>query len=68
MNEILSLQEQIIKYKTEENKIKEELLNIEHENMKYKNNIKIYNEEIEQLKLMMEKTSKNPKNQKKPKI
>ena len=36
MNEILSLQEQILKYKTSENKIKEELLNMEHEKLEKK--------------------------------
>ena len=68
MNQIFSLQEEILKYKTNENKIKEEILNIEHENRKNKNNIKIYNEELEDMKSLNNKLLKeleNLKNEKK---
>ena len=58
MNQIFSLQEEILKYKTNENKIKEEILNIEHENRKNKNNIKIYNDEIENMKSLNNKLLK----------
>ena len=58
MNQIFNLQEEILKYKSNENKIKEEILNLEHENRKNKNNIKIYNEEIEDLKSLNNKLLK----------
>ena len=58
MNQIFSLQEEILKYKTNENKIKEEILNMEHENRKNKSTIKIYNEEIEEMKLLNNKLLK----------
>ena len=71
MNEIISLQDQILKYKTSESKAKDELLNIKHENIKCKNDIKIYTDEISELKSLNEKylkeindlkTEKNNKN------
>ena len=55
MNEIISLQDQILKYKTSESKAKDELLNIKHENIKCKNDIKIYTNEISELKSLNEK-------------
>ena len=71
MNEIISLQDQILKCKTSESKAKDELLNIKHENIKCKNDIKIYTNEINELKSLNEKylkeindlkTEKNDKN------
>ena len=58
MNQIFSLQEEILKYKTNENKIKEEILNMEHENRKNKSTIKIYNEEIEEMRSLNNKLLK----------
>ena len=71
MNEIISLQDQILKYKASESKAKDELMNIQHENTKCKNDIKIYTNEISELKSLNEKylkeindlkTEKNDKN------